>query len=186
MKNQQIISFISVISVIFGMTSCLLLSACGVHSAAPTSRDSNGSLLVARDRHDHETLKAPKNLILRQDLRPTDGALTVLSLHTKDSLTYEVNITSTIINRRTGKSVTSNDVIGQTMNCAFTAGDHDRLHRVLCSQDQRPVDGPLTTLTIQRKDQDRFAVDLRTESYNRIEHRVMVDNKDLGHGFIGK
>jgi hypothetical protein len=161
----------------------LLVAACGVHSQSQPPKSAGSSLADARVNHDDITFEAPETLALSQDLRPVDGALTVISLKKKESLTYEATMTTTIVSRRTGKSQTSVDLIGAAMNCSFTARPDASLQQVMCSQDSRPVDGALTTLKISRKGNLNFSVTLRTEAYNRIQHRVMVDTQDLGQGF---
>ncbi len=124
----------------------------------------------------------PKALTMSRDSRPVDGDLQELKWAKNANATYTVSLHTNFYDRLNGREVDSTTSIGAKMACTFKRNTVSKeIKSISCKEDQRPVDGALSQLTVTKK-ADGYSASLSTKAYDRIQGKEISSKKDLASG----
>jgi hypothetical protein len=111
-----------------------------------------------------------KDRVFSRDQRPVDGILTQITISNTGNSSFEVKLLRALVDRRTGAPSENTEFLGRKMKCAFSNAE------ILCSQDDRPVDGDLVELKLV-SDSGKWNATLRRAFFDRRMGKV-VDTTD--------
>ena len=106
----------------------LVLTLAGLNACGASQRSGSELAGTIQDR------------VFSRDQRPVDGFLTQITISNTGNSSFEVKLLQALVDRTTGAPAETTEVLGSKMKCAFSNEE------ILCSQDDRPVDGDLVEL----------------------------------------
>jgi hypothetical protein len=124
----------------------------------------------APQRNDSELAGVIKDRVFSRDQRPVDGILTQITISNTGNSSFEVKLLQALVDRTTGAPAETTEVLGSKMKCAFSNEE------ILCSQDDRPVDGDLVELKLV-SESGKWNATLRRAFFDRRMGKV-VDTTD--------
>jgi hypothetical protein len=117
---------------------------------------------------------APQELLFSRDARPVDGALNELHIVQNGHGTFDVSLRTAWFDRIAGQEVDETELVATDLDCAFELPD-----AVVCSRDDRPVDGALTVVEVLRDENDMWDATLRTAFFDRFKGVEVDETEEL-------
>ncbi len=121
------------------------------------------------------------DITLMRDARPVDGDLKVLKITKENSRhSSKVTLRTAFVSRMGGTTSDTTETIGVNMDCkvTFLGGI---LNTVVCTDDRRPVDGPLTQVTVTNT-RIGYEATLKTVYVSRMNGADIVKKTTLAVG----
>ncbi len=116
-----------------------------------------------------------------RDARPVDGDLKELKITKENSRhTSKVTLRTAFVDRMGGNVSDTTETIGVNMDCKSIARGG-----IICTDDRRPVDGPLTEVTVKNT-RIGYEARLRTVYVSRMNGNDIVNVKTLAVGLKKK
>ncbi len=120
------------------------------------------------------------DITFSRDARPVDGYLKELKITNENSRhSAKVTLRTAFVDRMSGNVSDTTEVIGVSMDCkAITLGG------IICTDDRRPVDGPLTEVIVKnaRFGQVGYEAILNTVFVSRMTGGEIRKTKTLAFG----
>jgi hypothetical protein len=124
-----------------------------------------------------------------KDNRPSDGSLKELSIVANDGHNLNsssVSLKEVYYSRRNAQVITNILFDNRSLSClkTFTTRSRDTIKRIVCSRDDRPVDGALRKLTVLLNNSGTYNVSLFTSYFSRTGQGNIESTKDLAYNLI--
>lgn len=120
-------------------------------------------------------------VIYSRDARPVDGDLKELKITNENSRhSAKVTLRTAFVSRMGGSYSDTTEVIGMGMDCKAIAKGG-----IICTDDRRPVDGPLTVVTV-KSTRIGYEAKLKTVFVSRMSGGDIVTEKTLAVGLKKK
>lgn len=118
-------------------------------------------------------------LSFSQDLRPVDGNLTELSIYRiRSGYMAKLRVLTSGFGSPVTDTVTE---LGTDLAC-FATKNRQTITSVVCSKDDRPVDGTKIALTLRADAEGSFSAELQTEYYDRFTGQPVFKREELASG----
>jgi hypothetical protein len=124
-------------------------------------------------RNDSELAGVIQDRVFSRDQRPVDGSLTQITISNLGNNSFEAKRLTSVLDMVTGAPLESTEVLGSKMKCAFAASE------ILCSQDDRPVDGDLVELKLV-SESGKWRATLRKSFFDRRTGMVVDKTETIG------
>lgn len=116
-------------------------------------------------------------LVLSQDLRPVDGNLTEVIIRRTPNGSYTAQL-HTLTSGFVVPPVDKVEDLGFGLSC-FATKRGELIKTVMCSRDDRPVDGVLIDLTASINSSGTYDVTLLREYMNRVTGKVVRETRNI-------
>lgn len=117
-----------------------------------------------------------------KNLMPADGALTVVELKENNVGNFNATLSETYIPMMGSGVVGDVKDIAVDLPCDFSFDSAGDLEQVICSRDDRPVDGELYELIIKKDLIGRFDVMVHINFYDRLNGKEVDETEVLATG----
>jgi hypothetical protein len=119
---------------------------------------------------------APRELLFSRDDRPVDGQLRELRIVPEDGPTFAATLRTAHIDRVNQQEIDQTEELASGLACSITDAE------VICSRDDRPVDGQLKELVVSQSADGTFAASLRTAFFDRINGQEVDETESIATG----
>lgn len=119
---------------------------------------------------------APRELLFSRDDRPVDGQLRELRIVPEDGPTFAATLRTAHIDRVNQQEIDRTEELASGLACSITEAE------VICSRDDRPVDGQLKELVVSQSADGTFAASLRTAFFDRINGQEVDETESIATG----
>ncbi|MDP8908093.1 MAG: hypothetical protein M3N47_03035 [Chloroflexota bacterium] len=123
-----------------------------------------------------EAVSQPRGLVFSRDDRPVDGELRELRIVPEDGPTFAATLRTAHTDRVNQQEIDRTEELASGLACSITDAE------VICSRDDRPVDGQLKELVVSQSADGTFAASLRTAFFDRINGQEVDETESLATG----
>ena len=118
----------------------------------------------------------PRELVFSRDDRPVDGELRELRIIPEDDATFAATLRTAYIDRINQQEIDRTEELASGLACSISDAD------VICSRDDRPVDGQLKELVVSQSADGTYAATLRTAFFDRLNGQEVDETVSIGTG----
>lgn len=116
--------------------------------------------------------------VFSHDGRPADGVLTEITIANQlGTKKFDISLLTAIVDRTTGKSLESTEVLGNSLDCIFNDA------KITCQKDGRLADGILTEIKLI-KESHEWTASIRTAFFDRQLGKEVDETKQIDSRLI--